>query len=272
MIPSLDLRALIAKHVASRAAATVVVEVERRARPGSPVDPRQPGGVYVFDRRVLEGVAERGYQDIKQGLLEKLHGAGEKVLTYEVQGIAPRVMDSATYASVDNWLITEEIRSPRFLVDYVAVGDGLRHPSAVVHPSARIIGPVVLGPDVVVEANAVLVGPTSVGRGSCISADAVVSRSTLWEGCSVGESANVDSSLLSDGANVKRGDWVFAAACLSDSPVPVSTPANAAEARQRTPAILRLKSPGKALKSVRLPAGFRFGFPAQQSLAINGER
>ena len=272
MIPSMELDALLAAHVASGAAATIVVEVERRTRPGSQADPRQPGGIYVFDRRVLESVAERGYQDIKQGLIEHLYGAGENVQMYEVQGIAPRVLDSATYASVDHWLITEEIRSPRFLGDYLSVGDGLHHPTAMVHPTARCVGPVVLGPDVIVEANAVLVGPLSVGRGSVIAADAVISRSSIGERCRVGESANVDSSLLSDAAAVARGEWVFAAACLPDDIARMPTPARPAVATQRVPKLFRAKSRIKGERAVRLPAGYRFGFQVQQSRTAGGER
>ena len=269
MIPSLDLAALLQEHATSGAAATVVVEVERRTRPGSQADPRQAGGIYVFDRRVLEGVAARGYQDIKQGLLEQLYRAGELVLTYEVQGIAPRVLDAATYASVDRWLITEEIRHPRFLTDYHHVGEGLHHPSAVVHPTARIIGPVVLGADVVVEANAVLIGPTSIGRGSVVSADAVVSRSCVWERCVVGESSHVDTSLLSDEAKVMRGEWLFAAAHLPVTTVRPPAPSRAARPSRRIPTRVLMNSLVNGDASVRLPTGYSFEFAGLQSVSVS---
>lgn len=261
MIPSLDLAALLQAHATSGAAATVVVEIERRTRPGAMTEPRQPGGVYVFDRRVLDAVPARGYQDIKQGLLERLYAAGERVLTYEVRGIAPRVLDSSTYASVDRWLITEEIRSAHFLGDYERVGEALHHPTAVVHPTARIIGPVLLGAGVVVEANAVLIGPMSVGRQSVISANAVVSRSCIWEHCVIGAGANVDTSLLADHAVVGTGEWLYASVHMPAKMVELAPPSRAARASRRMPTP-HVRSPRIVADApMRVPVGFTFGSP-----------
>ena len=262
MIPSLDLSALLEAHATSGAAATVVVEIERRARPGAMTEPRQPGGIYVFDRRVLESVPARGYQDIKQGLLERLYAAREKVVTYEVRGIAPRVLDSSSYASVDRWLITEEIRSAHFLGDYKRVGEALHHPTAVVHPMARIIGPVILGAGVVVEAKAVLIGPMSVGRGSVISANAVVSRSCIWEHCVIGARANVDTSLLGDHAVVAAGEWLFGSVHMPAEMVEMAAPSRAARVSGRTPRPSAVSQRVVSDLPLRLPVGFTFASPS----------
>jgi NDP-sugar pyrophosphorylase family protein len=208
MVPTLDLNALLLAHRRSRAAATIVVEVERRRRPlGSEL--HGPGGVYVFDRRVLESVPGRGYHDIKQGLIERLYHAGERVLKYEVQGVAPRVLDCATYASVNRWLIGRTVEQPSFLADYVRVGASLIHPTAWVAPTARLFGPVIVGPGVRIEAHAVVVGSSSIGARSRIGAFASISRSLIWDDCIIGERAVVDASLLSDGAVAPADDQLF---------------------------------------------------------------
>lgn len=205
LIPSLDLRGLLAAHVASGAAATVVVEVDRRRRTLMPAGQRLPGGVYVLDRRVLEQVPARGYHDIKEGLLERLYADRERVRTFEVQGVSPRVLDFATYTSVSQWLIGRAVAEPSRLPGYARDTDSARHPSAVVHPDARLVGPVVLGASVRIEAGAVVVGPTAVGPGSRIMRDAVVTRSNLWSGCTIGAGAVVDASLVADGGEVEPG-------------------------------------------------------------------
>ena len=197
MIPSVDLRALIAAHRLSGAAATVVVEVERRRRMvGSQA--HSPGGIYVFDRRVLESVPARGYHDIKEGLVERLYKAGERVLMHEVMGVAPRVLDFATYASVNQWMISRTVERPGTMSGYARVGSALVHPTAEVHASARFIGPVIVGPGACVEANAVVIGPASIGARSRIAAGATVSRSVVWDDCAVGAQAIVDASLLAN--------------------------------------------------------------------------
>lgn len=218
MVPTLDLDALLVAHRRSRAAATVVVEVERRRRLlGSGL--HGPGGVYVFDRRVLESVPGRGYHDIKEGLIERLYEAGERVLKYEVQGVAPRILDYATYASVNRWLIAHTIDHPSFLADYRRDGTSLIHATAWVAPTARLIGPVIVGPGVRIEEHAVVVGPSSIGARSRIGAFASISRTLMWDDCLVGEGAIVDASLLADDGVVRAHDQLFnALRVASDAP------------------------------------------------------
>ena len=68
--------------------------------------------------------------------------------------------------------------------------------------------PVVIGPDVRVEAQAMIVGPTVVGSGCAIAQHAVVSRSVLWNRCTVGHGVIVDHSLLADGARAANADFI----------------------------------------------------------------
>ncbi len=56
----------------------------------------------------------------------------------------------------------------------------------VVHPSARIVGPVVLHHDVTLEANATVLGPALLGAGVRIGPNAVVAQSLIGPGISVG--------------------------------------------------------------------------------------
>ncbi len=209
MIPSLDLRALLAAHWKAGAAASTVVEVDRRRGAGT-ARRGAPGGVYVFERRVLEGVSAAGFQDIKQGLLERLYAAGERVHVHEMHGLSPRILDYASYAAVSGWLIATAAHRRDFR-EYVPVGDGLCHPSASVDPSARLIGPVIVGPGAAIGPDAVLVGPVSVGARSTIGAGALVSRSSVWERCLVGAGAFVDASLLAHGVAVAPGERLTSA-------------------------------------------------------------
>ena len=46
----------------------------------------RPGGVYVFERRALEPVPARGFQDIKENLIPRLYRAGEHVAAHAMRG------------------------------------------------------------------------------------------------------------------------------------------------------------------------------------------
>ena len=206
IVPTLDFDAMIVAHRESGAAATVVVEFDRRRRGMASGVRRQPAGIYVFERSALESVAEHGYQDIKEGLIGRLNASGAHVAMHEVHGLSAKVLDYSSYAAVSRWLVSRSIERPALLSHYVRDGEGMHHPTAVVHPSARLVGPVLLAQGVRVEADAVIVGPASIGERSIVSARALVTRSFVWDDCVIGEDAIVDSSVLADRCIVVAGD------------------------------------------------------------------
>jgi NDP-sugar pyrophosphorylase family protein len=191
-IPTVDLAGLLAFHEASGAAVTAVTHPEPPA-----AAPPTPGSVYVFARRALEQVAEAGFQDIKEGLIPRLHRAGEKVLAYPGPGCCPQVVDAQTYLAVNEWLL--EVPGAR----------DLRDPSAWVDAGARLVGPVRLGRGARVEAGATIVGPTSIGADTCVGRNALVARSAVWSRCLVGAGSVVHGCVVGDDAVVAPGSRLF---------------------------------------------------------------
>jgi mannose-1-phosphate guanylyltransferase len=255
LIPMVDLTELLDAHHRSGALATTVVEVERRRTGIGRERPRMPGGIYVFDRRALADVPAAGFQDIKQGLLERLYTRGEPVVGYDVPGVAPRVLDHASYTAANAWLIASAQARPALFPGYRPVGDGMQHATARVHAQARLIGPVLLGPGVRVDPGAVIVGPTSIGAGSVVEAGALVSRSLIWQRCTVKRTAVVDASLLSDGCVVPIGEHLFGAVqTAGEVPEPI------------------IQSDGVWVPGgVRLPAGFSLGSAGARRAAARRE-
>lgn len=217
LIPSLDMAALLNSHARSGASVTVVAEMERRKNTQTTHQPPLSGGIYVFNRAVLTDIPDRGYQDIKEGLLAVLYAKRERVLSFEMQGLTPRVLDYATYAGVSRWLIARSVQSSAFLSRYVRIGDRLQHPTAIVDESSRFIGPVLVGPGARVGAGALIVGPTSIGAGSDIGAGALVSRSLIWEKVVVGAGAALDCCLLADQTLVQSNKRLYATVEISDA-------------------------------------------------------
>jgi mannose-1-phosphate guanylyltransferase len=216
LIPSLDLAALLNSHARSGASVTVVAEMERRKNTQTTHQPPLSGGIYVFNRSVLTDIPDHGYQDIKEGLLAVLYAKRERVLSFEMQGLTPRVLDYATYAGVSRWLITRSLQSSAFLSHYVRIGDRLQHPTAIVDESSRFIGPVLVGPGARVGAGALIVGPTTIGAGSDIGAGTLVSRSLIWEKVVVGAGAALDCCLLADQTVVRPNKRLYATVEIRD--------------------------------------------------------
>jgi NDP-sugar pyrophosphorylase family protein len=197
-IPTADLAELLASHDASGAAATAVVHREP-SRAASPT----PGGVYVFERRVLGHVGENGFQDIKENLIPKLHRAGERVVAHESDGFCPHVLDARTYLAVNQWMLQ------RLAYADPSAGGIFVDPSATVEPGARLVGPVQLGAGVRVEAGATIVGPASIGAESTVARDALVACSAVWSRCAVGAGSVVHGCVLGSDAVIAPSTRLF---------------------------------------------------------------
>jgi NDP-sugar pyrophosphorylase family protein len=91
-IPSVNLDGLLETHEICGAALTVVVHHDPSA---ACVEPGlNPGGIYVFSRRIFDSIPDRGFQDIKETLIPRLHAQGESVVTHTGFGACPRVLNT----------------------------------------------------------------------------------------------------------------------------------------------------------------------------------
>lgn len=70
------------------------------------------------------------------------------------------------------------------------------HPTASIHPSAVIDGPVVIEEGVRIMPNACIVGPVTIGKGTIIGNNALVRGSSIGDQCVVGYNTEVKSSVL----------------------------------------------------------------------------
>jgi NDP-sugar pyrophosphorylase family protein len=202
-VPVVDIGEVVESHRASGALLTVVVAADTSGR-------LAPTGVYVFDRRAFEHIPAEGFQDIKERLLPKLYAAGEEVGTFVAPSGAPRVVNTDSYMALDHWAVSRLSARDAAVRRLKVQGDAFVHESASVDPTARLLGPVLVGAGVSVAAEATLVGPLSLGPGTQVGRGAVVSRTVAWSGCSIGEEALVDRCMLADGASVEARQPLFA--------------------------------------------------------------
>jgi NDP-sugar pyrophosphorylase family protein len=221
LLPTLQLDKLIASHMCSGAVATLVVEHERRHAGASL--PARPGGIYVFDRSVLDLVAVRGYQDIKEGLLERLYRADLPVNVFGLKGVTPRVSDFTSFIATSRWLTTNVAAAAKYYPEFVPLGEGLCHPTAQISATARFIGPVLIGQGAVIGENAVVVGPASLGPFSVVGADALVTCSFVMGGATVGAEARLEECVVAPGADVESGATMIRQTVLA-APLPQSRP------------------------------------------------
>ena len=197
-IPDVSLLRVLAEHQEAGAALTIIVQPSSSGRTGSLV----PTGLYVFSRRAFDYVAAAGYQDIKESLIPRLYAAGELVMTSEAESQCAQVIDAKTYLAVSHRTIARATTAAAILGDLATDAAPTIDPSARVSPTALLVGPVLVGPGAQIHDDAVIVGPASIGADSIVERGALVSRSVIWDECTVGTEASVDRSVLSTGVTV----------------------------------------------------------------------
>lgn len=201
VIPTCNLGELLRAHRDSGAALTVVTApMVRGDEPG-------PAGIYVVDRRAVDHVAAAGFQDIKEGMIPQLARTGSRVAAFASPEPCPRVGDLDSYLHVNQWMVERLVSTTESAAvqRWVRRGEHLTHPSAVVHPSALLMGPTVIGPGAQVGADATIVGPTVIGTDAIVAAGAQVSRSVVGPGSFVASQAMVHQCVLAAGSFIEPG-------------------------------------------------------------------
>jgi carbonic anhydrase/acetyltransferase-like protein (isoleucine patch superfamily) len=134
----------------------------------------------------------------------------------------------------------------------------MHHPTAFVHPSARLVGPVLLAAGARVEDDAVIVGPATIGQRSIVGSGAIVTRSFVWDDCVVGDGAIVDSSVLADRSLVTPGEHL-----KNVTHLPEDVPLQPRTAGSRTPSADLM--PGLTSATEVLRTGFAAQAPAARA-------
>jgi NDP-sugar pyrophosphorylase family protein len=217
-IPDVSLLRVLAEHQEARAALTIIVQPSSGAAAGSRNASLVPTGLYVFSRRAFDYVPAAGYQDIKESLIPRLYAAGELIITTEAESQCAQVIDAPTYLAVNHRTIARASATATSLGDLSADATPMIDPSARVSPSALLVGPVLVGPGAVIQDDAVIVGPASIGAGSIVERGALVSRSVIWNGCTIGAEASVDRSVLSTGVTVAAAARLVGAIHIAPRP------------------------------------------------------
>jgi NDP-sugar pyrophosphorylase family protein len=208
VIPSLDLSQALEAHIQSDAAMTVIVEETGSRHAPESLRALRPVGIYLVSNRTLDKIQSTGYHDIKEGLIPMLHDQGELVLPYMNNRHCPRITNIDSYLATSEWAINRIITEPMGEAWGPRTGQTRMNPTSSVHPTVRLIGPVLVGPGVQIDEGVTVVGPSVIGRDCQIHAQALVCRSALWDLCTIGQRAIVDHSVLAFEADVAPGDAI----------------------------------------------------------------
>lgn len=157
-------------------------------------------GTYIIEPELFRYVPPAQYYMFERGLFPVVLQTGDPMFGYPSRAYWTDIGKPSTYIEVHHDILVGKVRHH---MAGEQIGERVWAQGPVeIHPSALVMGPVVLGPGVSVAAGARVIGPTSIGAGARIGANALVEGSVLWERAEIGEECVVRSSVVGAGARI----------------------------------------------------------------------
>jgi mannose-1-phosphate guanylyltransferase len=213
---NLDLAAMFRFHQEKRSRATIaltweenpsafgVVETESDGRVRRFIEKPSPdkvtshwinAGIYILEPEVLAYIPAGRHYMFEQGLFPGLLAAGEPVYGYPYTGYWLDMGTPEKYLKLNSDLLTG--RATSYLTPSPRQ-DRVSYPEdAVIHHSARITGPAVIGANSRIDEEATIRGPVVLGEGCHIGAGAELEEMVVWAGVSVEARARLKQCVIS---------------------------------------------------------------------------
>lgn len=224
-----NLSGLIEAHEKARADVTMAIYSDGTS--GGQADDIAAGGLTPFvlcNRAILETVPSEGYCDFNEGLLPQLIREGKKIHSFRLtepvgnfygwqrylDGVGRLLELSVTKRSSSHSEFSgSDIGGCHSLT--LDLGELIPDQPGVwagrevnIHPTARIIGPVVLSDQVRIAEKSVIIGPCVLGPNTTVGKGSVISGSVTWTGVDIGSNCRIADSVLTHQVHVGRDSVV----------------------------------------------------------------
>jgi mannose-1-phosphate guanylyltransferase len=212
---NLDLADMLAFHRRKRAKVTIaltwvanpsafgVVETENDGRVRRFMEKPNPdqvtthwinAGIYILEPEVLKHVPEGSHYMFERGLFPRLLELAEPVYGYPFSGYWLDMGTPEKYLCLNCDLLAAKAIS--HLVPGVSQDGVYCEPDATIHPSASIVGPVVIGSRCRIDQRAHIEGPVVIGEDCHIGEGASLERVVLWAGVSIDAGASLKQCVV----------------------------------------------------------------------------
>jgi len=156
-------------------------------------------GVYILEPQVLECIPGNQFFMFEKGVFPHLLERGERVFAHASKAYWIDMGRPSQYHQLNCDILRGLCSSPLHRVEDMTIDQ-----SSVVHPSARISGPAVIGGNCTISEDAIITGPVVIGRNCSTGKKAVIENSVLWDDIIVGAGASVIGSIIASGAKIDK--------------------------------------------------------------------
>lgn len=237
----MDLADMIARHRANKAIASIslhwvdnpsafgVVETGDDQRVKRFIEKPPPGeettnwinaGIYVLEPDVLEHVPANTHYMFERGLFPHLLETGRAVYGYPFRGYWMDMGTPEKYFSLNTDLLTGKTFSPLFQShkkDEISRGNDV-----TIHPTAKIIPPVIIGDGCDVGPEVEIRGPVAIGRDCRIEEGACIRNSVIWNNVHVKAGAGISHSIIDSSISIGSRQEIINSVVTDSKAAPLS--------------------------------------------------
>ncbi|MFC1926462.1 sugar phosphate nucleotidyltransferase [Chloroflexota bacterium] len=231
----LDIAAMLAYHRSRKAKATIsltwvdnpcafgVVETDNEGKVKRFVEKPAPdkvttnwinAGIYILEPEVLRIVPPGEYYMFEKDLFPLLLALGEPVYGYPFNGYWLDVGTPGKYLQLNSDLLLSKMKSA---LTGALNGDRVyRSEACSIHPSAKIVGPAMIGSNCSIDRDVSITGPVVIGSNCYIGEGATIENAVLWDGVTIGAGAELKRCISGSYASIDANDKVVDCTIVGD--------------------------------------------------------
>ena len=176
-------------------------------------------GIYILEPEVLKHIPANCHYMFEKGLFPHLLELGKPVYGYHLRGYWLDMGNPEKYFSLNSDLLSAKTSSPIFQCSE----DGIYcERDTVIHPSARIVAPVLIGQRCHIGQGVYIKGPVVIGPDCHIEQGAIIEKALLWHNVRIGARARLNQCIISDNTIIEPDKQVINSVVTPTQVVPLS--------------------------------------------------
>lgn len=171
-------------------------------------------GTYIIEPEVFRYVPPNQFYMFERGLFPVLLQTGDPMYGFPSRAYWTDIGKPQTYIDVHHDILIGKVR---YGFRGTQIADRVWSEGEVtIHPSAQIVGPVVLGAGTTIGRGTRIIGPTVLGPRCQIAADCTLEGAILWEGSQLGEGVTLRHSVVGRNSSIGANSVIAEGAIIGD--------------------------------------------------------
>ena len=157
-------------------------------------------GIYIIEPEALKYIPHNTHYMFENGLFPLLLKLGEPLYGYPYHSYWLDMGTMDKYLQLNYDLLLSKVESA--LLSTIGKNGVYYGKRCVIHPSAQIIGPAVIGNNCNISQGVRIKGPVVIGSDCSLEEYAIIEATVLWQGVSIGKHAVVEHAVIGNDTNI----------------------------------------------------------------------